>query len=261
MGMAGDHVIDIDEADFEARVLEESRGRPVVVDFWAGWCQPCLILGPVLERLADEHGGAFLLAKLDVDANPALASRYGIQGIPAVKAFRGGHVVSEFVGAQPEEIVRRFIDSVLPSAADERAAAGREAGSEEEAEAAFREALAHDPAHPEASAGLAALLLARGDSDEARSVLSPAPPTPPVRRLRAEIDLRAAAGRVGDLGEAARAALDGDPRRALERSLAAVTSDGDREAARELMVRLFEVLGDDDPLTKEYRGKLASALY
>jgi putative thioredoxin len=261
MGMAGAHVIDVQEADFEARVVEASRERPVVVDFWAGWCQPCLFLGPVLERMADEHGGAFLLAKLDVDANPALSSRYGVQGIPAVKAFRDGHVVSEFVGAQPEDVVRRFIESVLPSAADLRAAAGREAASDAEAEAAFREALAHDPSHPEAAAGLAALLLERGDSEEAGSVLSPVPRTPLVRRLQAEIDLRAKAGRGGELGEAARAALDGDPRGALERSLAALSADGNREAARELMVRLFEVLGDDDPLTREYRGKLASALY
>jgi putative thioredoxin len=258
--MAGAHVIDVDESDFESGVIETSRERPIVVDFWAGWCQPCLILGPVLERLADEHGGAFLLAKLDVDASPTLASRYGVKGIPAVKAFRDGHVVSEFVGAQPEQSVRRFIQSVLPSAADEHAAAGREAASDAEAEAEFREALAHDPAHPEASAGLAALLLDRDDIDGARSVLAASPPTPLIRRLQAEIDLRAAAGSGGELGEAARAALRGDPRGALDRSLA-VFADGNREAARELMVRLFAVLGDEDPLTKEYRGKLANALY
>jgi putative thioredoxin len=261
MGMAGAHVIDVQEGDFDVRVVEASRGRPVVVDFWAAWCQPCLFLGPVLERLADENGGAFLLAKLDVDASPGLASRFAVQGIPAVKAFRDGHVVSEFVGAQPEDVVRRFIDSVLPSAADDRAAAGREAESDSEAEAAFRDALKHDPSHPEAAAGLAALLLERGETDEARSVLASAPPIAPIRRLQAEIDLRAAAGRGGELGEAARAALDGNPRGALERSLAAISADGEREAARDLMVRMFEVLGDDDPLTREYRGKLASALY
>ena len=259
--MSGPHVTDVDEADFESRVLEASRDRPVVVDFWAGWCQPCLLLSPVLERLAEQHAGRFVLAKVDVDANPNLAARYGVQGIPAVKAFRDGQVVSEFVGAQPEEIVRRFLDQVLPSEADRRAAAGRDAASLEEAESAFRAALAEDPSHPEAAAGLAALLLERGQAEEARSVLVPASPSPEVRRLRAELDLRAAAAEPGEVGAAARAALAGDHRHALDRSLALIPEDGHREPARGLMLRVFEVLGDEHPLTREYRSRLAAALF
>jgi putative thioredoxin len=259
--MAGAHVIEVHEAGFEHLVLEGSRTTPVVVDFWAGWCQPCLFLGPVLERLADEHGGRFVLAKVDVDANPTLAARYRVQGIPAVKAFRDGRVVSEFVGAQPEDVVRRFLDAIVPSAADDRAASGRASASPEEAEAAYRGALELDPSHPEAAAGLAALLIDRGDLDEARSVLAAARPHAEVRRVGAELDLRTRAAADGELGEAARAALAGDHRLALERSLAAMSNGGHRESARELMIRLFEALGDDHPLTREFRGKLASALF
>jgi putative thioredoxin len=259
--MAGAHVIDVDEADFGSRVLQESGDRPVVVDFWAGWCRPCLVLSPVLERLAEQHAGAFLLAKVDVDANPSLAARYGVQGIPAVKAFRDGRVVSEFVGVQPEESVRRFLEGMLPSEADRRASAGRDASSPEEAEAAFRAALSEDPSHPEAAAGLARVLMDRGAVEDARAVLAPASPSPEVHRLRAEIELRAAAAEAGDLGAAARAALAGDHRHALDRSLSLIGEDGHREAARELMLHVFGVLGDDHPLTREYRPRLAAALF
>jgi putative thioredoxin len=254
-------IIDVDEPDFEARVIEASRERPVVVDFWAGWCQPCHMLSPILERLADEHGGRFVLAKVDVDANPNLSARYRVQGIPAVKGFRNGEVVSEFVGAQPEEIVRRFLDRLLPTEADQMAATAGEAGSPEEAEAAFRAALAEDPSHPRAAAGLASLLLERGDVDEARTVLAAASPAPEVVRAQALLDLHAAGAEDGELGAAARAALDGDHGHALDRWLWMVGQDGDRDRARELMLDVFEVLGDDHPLTLEYRPRLAAALF
>src|SRR5438445_2354838 len=106
-------VIEATDANFETSVLEESQRRPVIVDFWAAWCQPCRMIGPVLERLAEEYGGAFLLAKLDVDANPQASLAFRIQSIPAVMAFREGRAVNEFVGAIPEQSIRQFVQSVL----------------------------------------------------------------------------------------------------------------------------------------------------
>src|SRR5207247_2893802 len=112
------NVVEVTDQTFRTDVLEESSRRPVVVDFWADWCQPCRMIGPVLERLADEAGGDFLLAKLDVDANPEAATAFRIQSIPAVKAFRDGRLVSEFIGAIPEQSIRQFLRTVLPTEAD-----------------------------------------------------------------------------------------------------------------------------------------------
>jgi putative thioredoxin len=274
-------VIDVDEVDFEEKVLRASHEVPVVVDFWAGWCQPCLILSPMLERLAEEHDGGFVLAKVDVDANPNLSGLFGIQSIPTVKAFRDGQVVSEFVGVQPEEVLRRFVVDLVPSAADElagRAESARESGDPVEAEDLYRQALSKDPTHERAKLGLAALLAMRGEDQEARGLLAQLPPTEGVRQLDAELELRSAARGEDDRdalrvraengdGEAALAlatadAAEGDHRAALERSLGLVESGGDqRDGARDLMVRIFEALGDEDPLTREFRPRLASALF
>jgi putative thioredoxin len=197
--MKSARVIDVGEADFDSLVVEASRQVPVVVDFWAGWCRPCLVLSPILERLADEYEGRFVLAKVDVDANPGLAGRFGVQGIPAVKAFVDGAATAEFVGVQPEEAVRTFLDRVT--------------GAESEA-----------------------------------------------RRSAAEAALRDLGGD-GAVGEMAVAALEGRHREALERGLALVGNGADDAAARETMLRIFELLGDNDPLTREYRSRLASALF
>ena len=274
-------VIDVGEVDFEERVLRASHEVPVVVDFWAGWCRPCLILSPMLERLARDQAGRFVLAKVDVDANPNLSAVFAIQSIPTVKAFVRGEVVAEFIGAQPEDVVRRFVDDLLPSPADDlarEAERARESGDLVLAEGLYRKALASDPAHQAAGLGLAALLAMRGEDQEARQLLADLPPTEGVRKLNAALELRSASraevdrealrvrAEAGDgeaeLSLAAVEAAAGEHRTALERSLRLVSSGGEeRDRARELIVRMFEALGEDDPLTREFRPRLARALF
>jgi putative thioredoxin len=251
---------DVGEADFQARVIERSYERPVVVDFWAAWCAPCRHLGPLLERIADAHAGDVDLVKVDVDANPSLAAAFGIQGIPAVKAFRDGGVVAEFVGAYPEEAVRNFFDAILPTEADRLAAAGDAARDTDEAERAYRSALEKDFGNRHAVLGLAPLLAARGAYEEARRLLARLPEDADVRRLRAHIDLAEAAGGAAPDDPLAAASADGDWEPVLERLLTEVRT-GDHEDARQRMLDVFEVLGPGHPLTVKYRAALAAALF
>jgi len=266
----GPNVIEVTDGTFERDVVEESFRRPVVVDFWAAWCQPCRMIGPVLEHLATEHAGEFVLAKLDVDANPQASAAFRIQSIPAVKAFVDGRVVNEFIGAVPEASIRSFLDTVLPSKADRLAAEGEEAersGRADEAEARFEEALRDDPHHRLATLGLGRLAATRGDVDRARELLAALRPDPDAERLLAALDVSDWASPEtngsGPLALAERAAAEGRFQEALDTFLAAVTNggDGDRSEAREAMLKVFAVLGEDDPLTVEYRRKLAAALF
>src|SRR5947208_1980860 len=154
-------VVDVTDADFMTRVVEESKRRPVLVDFWADWCGPCKQLSPVLERLAAEKAGQFLLAKMDVDRNQFTASQFRIQSIPNVWAFLDGRPVDQFIGALPEPAVRQFIDRLLPTEADlEAAQASRavESGDVEDAERRFRQVLGEDPDNREARLGLGRIL-------------------------------------------------------------------------------------------------------
>lgn len=248
------HVIDVSEADFQAVVIEGSKTAPVVVDFWADWCQPCKTLGPILEKVTNETQGSVRLAKVDVDANPRLAQAFGVQGIPMVIAFKDGKPVSQFTGAVPEAAVRQFIAQLTPPLVDEAVLAAEalaDSGDVAGAEAALNQMLVDDPTNLEAGLSLATLLLDRGASEEAIEVLSRLSQTPDVKRLLA-------AARLLDGGEVDLA----DPEAALPRLLELVQEGGDeREKARLQMIDLFDVLGAESPLTMEYRRRLANALF
>ncbi|MDX6376220.1 MAG: putative thioredoxin, partial [Gaiellaceae bacterium] len=155
--------VDADESDFQQKVLDASFEAPVLVDFWAEWCGPCRTLTPVLESAVEARGDAVRLVKVDIDANQNLAAQFGVRGIPNVKAFRDGRVVDEFTGVIPRAQVERFLDDLIPTAADLAAASGDEE--------ALREALADEPRHLEARLALGRTLLRRGAAAEAAEVL------------------------------------------------------------------------------------------
>ncbi len=272
-------VKDVNQANFATEVIERSRSVPVVVDFWAEWCGPCKQLSPVLERLADEHDGAFELVKIDVDANQALSQQMGVQGIPAVVAFVDGRPVNSFTGAQPEPQVRQWLSTfvgppVNPAveAALELLDRGDEAGAEKLLESVLSEGL-----DLEAGLTLATLYLDQDRTAEAGEVLSTLPPGPEVDQLRSLVSMTEAAGDLDDLA----AQLEADPDNAdlkirVAEALAGsgkydeafgmllelITEDEDhREPARLAMVSLFDGLGPDHPHVVEYRRRLANALF
>jgi putative thioredoxin len=245
-------IFEATEATFERDVIERSRELPVVVDFWAEWCGPCRMLGPVLEQAVRDRDGAVALAKVDTDANPRLASAFRIQGIPAVKAFVDGRVASEFTGAQPPANVERFLDALLPSEADGLVAGGDEAD--------LRRALELEPGRSDAAVALARILRDRGEREAALEVLGNVAGSFAAdglaARLRLEDDPDVAA---------AFAALDaGDLQRGLDGLIAAIaaTEDADRrDDLRRAVIGVLDELGVEHPLARESRRKLASALY
>jgi putative thioredoxin len=247
--------MDVTESTFQSAVIDRSHMVPVVVDFWAEWCGPCRQLGPVIEKAIAARAGKIELAKVDTDANPRLARAFQIQGIPAVKAFRDGKVVAEFVGAQPPANVERFLDSLLPSEADGLVSQGDEAS--------LRRALELEPSRADAAVPYARILRERGETDEALQVLKRVPGSFAADGLAARISLETAPpAAVPDLPEAFAALDAGEHERALELLIGALPSaDGARDDVRRVVVGILDELGVESPLARSARRKLASALY
>lgn len=268
-------IFDANERTFAADVIERSKNVPVVVDFWAPWCGPCRTLGPVLERLATEMNGAFVLAKINVDQNQRLASHFGVQGIPAVKAFRDGKVVDQFEGALPESRVRVWLRNLVPSDADRLAdrAARLERSDPSQAVQLYRKALEADSEHHRSRLGLGRVLALKGDP-EADSMLRSVPiGVPEYATAQALLDLlpllsaEEGVGGPDDLRQRWRAAGDAARQAEWQQSLELLLQIVQRDrlwkdgAARRAMLAIFAVLGDADPLVPRYRQQLASVLF
>jgi putative thioredoxin len=267
--------IDVTEASFQADVIDQSYVVPVVIDLWATWCGPCKALSPVLESLVAEYGGRFVLAKVDVDANPRISQAFAVQSIPSVVAILKGQPVPLFQGALPEPAVRQYLDELLRIAAenglgaavpdqpdagaapepevDSRYDAAFEAverGDWDSAEAAYQQILDQEPADPDAQAGISQVaLLRRTEGTDPVAVMAAAdrePDSLPAQALAADVEL-----------------LSGHTDAAFERLLVLVrrTSGDERAAARDHLLELFRLVGDDDPAVAKARMALANALF
>lgn len=270
-------ILDVNELDFHDKVLEYSFQNPVVIDFWATWCQPCKMLTPILEKIALEADGAFRLAKINVDQNSNLAIRMGVHSIPHVKGIKNGQVVNEFVGLQPESRIREFIQSLFPHPSElwiEKGQIFYQEGDWEESAAAFRQALQIDDQNPTARLGLAKSLFRLQNFQEAQAWLNNFPPSKEysaAERLRFLIQETIQA-QGAPLSENELEAAYQNSLRLLYRGNYFAALDGLLDILRvnksfhngklkEIIVEILDLLGDSEPETRTYRQELASILW
>ena len=277
--MASEFIVDVTEIDFEYQVIAYSQNMPVVVDFWAPWCQPCKTLTPLLEGLTERMQGGFRLARVNVDTNPSLAMRYGVRTIPTVKAIHQGQVVGEFIGLQPEERIHEFIEKLLPPS---QSALALEKGSSLlasqdwiGAEDLFRQLEKEESGQPAVQLGLAKAILAQGKGSEAAFLLRNFPAS---REFSTAEKLRPLADTLVRYGKddlpietdldmmfrnsirlAGRANLEA----AMDGLLEILRQDkryrGDR--ARQVLLSLLELYNPADTTARQYRSELASVLF
>jgi putative thioredoxin len=282
------YIFDATQGSFAQLVLENSFRQPVLVDFWAAWCQPCQILAPLLKRLAEEYQGAFLLAKVNADYEQALAAQFRVRGLPTVKVFRDGQAVEELVGLQPESVYRAVIQRYQVKASpslQEQAQTAWQQGKREKALGLLREAIALEPENSDLKIALAEKLLAIQRVEEASEVLNSLPPevcmqdpasgllarleffqiakdVPPTSALQATIsanpDHCTARHQLG-----ARKAVEGDFEAALEQFIEILRRDPkfSDEAGRKSLLAVFNILGRDHPLAATYRRKMSVLMH
>jgi len=234
-------VTDVTDATFGTAVMERSMTVPIVVDLWAEWCGPCKTLGPIIEKVIEETGGAVELAKVDVDTNPQIAQAFNVQSIPAVFAIHEGKIVDSFVGSFPESTVREFIEKLAPGASkvDKLVSEGDEAS--------LRAALELDATNLDAAVALGDLLRRADRLDEADAVLKPFENVLAAKTVLARIRLQ----RSG-------VSLEGDLDLTLEHLLEQSSSES---SAKDSLLEILDALGPEDPRYVSYRRKLASRLY
>lgn len=281
-----DVIVDVTMENFQQVVLEGSMQHPVLLQSWASWCEPCKNLKPVLEKLAREYGGAFVLARLDIEAYPQIASQLGVRSVPDVKLISQGQLYDQFQGALPEKQVREWLGKYLEApeeasqSPEDMAEAALASGDTDTAQAIYQELIQQYPEHHDYQIALAGVLVAANQGDEARQILDNLPPehrdAAKARGVRARIEFGEEAlsqAEIDALGErddsearyqrAMRQIADGDYETGLEALLAVMKSDrayGD-DAARKTLLRVFDALGAEHPLTVTYRRRLFAMLY
>lgn len=286
--MVNQFVKDVSAAEFQVEVIEKSHTVPVVVDFWAEWCGPCRMLGPILEKLSEEFNGGFILAKVNTDENYELSAGFGIRSIPNVKVFRDGKVVDEMAGALPEAQVREFLKAHCPNEADRLVAKAQEwesQGDRASAKQALELALEKDPRHNAANLSLARLEIKTGELEAAvrhlHAISLGSAEYDVAQTLRSGVEFHRTCKAAGGL-DAAHQGVERNPDdlesrfafasclaaagrydEALDQFLEILRRDKNYrdEAARESMLTIFSLVGEREPLTDEYRKRLASVLF